>query len=253
MDFRIRYVGEVDSTNTRVKALAQEGEREGLVLVADRQTAGYGRHARVFFSPDWSGLYFSLLLRPRCEVTRLPMLTVAAAVALSRAAEAVSGRRTEIKWVNDVYLDGKKLAGILVESALCADGTPDYAVLGIGINLFPPEGGFPARLSGATALFDPSEREAFLARRDELLSAFLRELTPLYANLSSLCFVEEYRRRSFLIGKEVRVFSAAEDAERAGEGRPALVLDVTADASLLVRYGDGTEAALSSAEVTLSL
>ena len=106
----IRKFKVLDSTNTYLKALAENGEKEGVVVVADKQTSGRGRRGKSFFSPDGTGLYMSILLRPDKEINDPTYITTATAVALRRAIKKVYNKSTLIKWVNDIYLDGKKLA-----------------------------------------------------------------------------------------------------------------------------------------------
>ena len=123
------FVESIPSTNEAVKALAQKGAPEGVMMVARLQTHGYGRLSRSFFSPPDTGLYMSLLLRPDFAAENTSLLTHAAAVAVAEAIEEVAGCDAAIKWVNDIYVDEKKAAGILVESALGEGGKLAYAVL----------------------------------------------------------------------------------------------------------------------------
>lgn len=114
-DLSISVRRTVDSTNTWVRQRAQEGAAEGTVVVAEGQTAGRGRRGRAFFSPEGSGIYLSLLLRPSIDPSQAHLLTCAAAVAVARAIERTSGQSASIKWVNDVYCNERKVAGILTE------------------------------------------------------------------------------------------------------------------------------------------
>ena len=243
---------EVSSTNEVMKRLAADGAPEGTLLVADRQTGGYGRLSREFFSPLGTGLYMSLLLRPTFSPAVSPMLTLAAAVAVAEAIDITAGLSAEIKWVNDIYVNNKKVAGILVESALCCDGSMDYAILGVGINLFPPDEGFPPSFAHrATAIFSPRLKEEFPRLRETLYRQIVRRFSPLYDALPDTAFLAEYRRRSLLVGKEISVYSALTDREKAGIGIPARALDVLDNGKLLVEYADGRREALDGGEVTL--
>ncbi|MBR6501944.1 MAG: biotin--[Clostridia bacterium] len=143
----------IDSTNIYAKTLASEGYKDGTVVVAREQTAGKGRLGRTFFSKR-GGLYFSVILRPYKSLNDTVFITTAAAVAAARAIEKVSGKKCEIKWVNDIYINNKKVCGILTEGAITPDGSLDYAILGVGINLFAPKGGFPSNLPLAGSVFD---------------------------------------------------------------------------------------------------
>ena len=142
------------STNDTVKALAAEGAPEGVVVLAEAQTAGKGRMRRQFFSPDGTGIYMSILLRPKLAAEDALFITTAAAAAVADAIEAATGENAGIKWVNDVYLRGLKVCGILTEGALgLEEGNLEYAVLGIGINAIAPQNGFPEEISFLFVLY----------------------------------------------------------------------------------------------------
>lgn len=231
------------STNTELKDLAAAGAPEGTVLIAHRQTAGRGRLGRSFFSPAHTGLYLSVLLRPQCSLKEALRLTPIAAVAAARAADALCGTAVGIKWVNDLYLDGKKVCGILTECTPDPQtGEPLYVICGAGFNLFPPKEGFPseiASLAGSlTATRDPTLRPR-LARE---FAQRLREgmLQPFDEIL------EEYRRRSVLIGKTVVSPTAS------FPGR-ATVLGIDDEGGLCIRCADGTERVLTGGEVSVRL
>ena len=108
----------LDSTNNRAKALAAAGARHGTTVIADSQSGGRGRLGRSFFSPEHSGVYMTCILRPDCDPERANLLTSLAAVAAARAVEKVSGADVKIKWVNDLYLNDKKICGILTEAGM---------------------------------------------------------------------------------------------------------------------------------------
>ncbi len=242
LDFAIRRFEVLESTNTTACELAKDGAPEGTVVLAGRQTGGRGRFGRSFFSPEGTGLYFSIILRPTAQ----PLyLTTAAAVAVAQAAEAVTGKPMGIKWVNDVYCNGQKVCGILTEGGF-ANGKLDYAVLGIGINVAPPAEGFPAELAGkAGALWDtPVAAEAVESLLNEILCRFAKS----YTALEKKPFLEAYRRLSLLDGKTVELL--------APDGRileQATVEGIGDEFELLVRGSDGNPRALSSGEVSIKL
>ncbi len=236
--YKVHFVDSVKSTNTTVKSLAKEGTPEGYVLAASSQTNGRGRLNRVFFSPKGTGLYVSILLRPSCMLPPYALTCMSAAA----LAEAIEDYQVEcgIKWVNDIYVDGKKAAGILTESRLNQDGSFDYAVVGIGVNLYPPENGFPDHLSEkATSLFsgvpDEELRKQFLKR---LLTRFKRY----YDQLPKIAFFESYRDRLICCDKQVLV--SEPDGVRYGTA-----VGIDRSFRLLVRYADGTECALDRGEI----
>ena len=229
------------STNRLLKERAAELP-EWYTVIARRQTAGRGRLGRSFCSPEGSGLYMSVLLRPKLAAEDVSLITPAAAVAVCRAAEELGSDRAEIKWVNDVLIGGRKVCGILTEAGFNArSGTPDWAVLGAGINVTEPASGFPPEIADvAGAVFPRQEADT----PDRLAAAFLRHLYAIYQALPARSFVAEYQARSCLTGRRVNVL-------RGGQARKALALAVDGQCRLLVRYEDGTEEALFSGEVSV--
>ncbi len=232
----------VTSTNDVLRQQAEAGAPEGTVLIAAEQTAGKGRRGHSFYSPPDTGLYLSLLLRPKLEAKDALSLTTCAAAAVALAIEDCAGIDAGIKWVNDVFCRGKKVCGILTEAALDLEsGGLQYAVVGLGVNLFPPEGGYPPALADIMgAVFDA--RPQGLEARSQLAGRILERFFAFYERIGEKPFFADYKKRSFLLGREVEVL------ER-GLVRPAVALDLEPDFSLRVREADGTVRALSSGEV----
>lgn len=257
-DLKITVLPTASSTNSLLREQAGNGAPEGCVLLANEQTAGRGRGGRKFFSPAETGIYLSLLLRPEdCASEQALQLTTMAAVAACEAIDAVcgGGEKAQIKWVNDIYLQGKKVCGILTEGSFSLEnGMLEYAVLGLGINLYPPGQGFPPELEAlAGTVFQVPENDAknklaaeFLNRFYDYYTAFrhYREGRQYGEGQASPDYIEEYRKRSFVIGRQVRLLSG-------GESKNALVLDIDRRCRLLVRYEDGREEACSSGEIRL--
>ena len=246
------FVDSIPSTNEAVKALARDGAPEGILMIANAQTRGYGRLDRAFFSPPDTGLYMSLLLRPTFSPEKAHLLTHATALAVLRAVKEVSGTGAAIKWVNDIFVDGKKAAGILVESALTQSGTLAYAVVGVGINLFTPKEGFPPYLSHVTSVFQNERRAEFSSLRDALVNAFLTHFAALYNDFPSTDFLTEYKENMLLLNRGVLVYDALTDREKSGVGTPARAVDVNGDGALIVEFKDVRREALSAGEVTLA-
>ena len=144
----------VDSTNNYLRKLAYEGAPEGQVVISDHQSAGKGRYGRKFESPSKSGIYLSYLLRPDTEPKSAIEITAWTAVAVSKAIEETTGFRPDIKWINDLESNGKKLCGILTELAVEAEcGKVQFLIVGIGINVNEDQDEFPEDLSSiATSL-----------------------------------------------------------------------------------------------------
>ena len=230
-----------DSTNTCVRRLAEDGAPEGTVVVAAAQTAGRGRSGKSFLSPAGTGLYMSVLLRPQLAMGDALLITTAAAVAVAHAVERVAAVTAQIKWVNDVYVDGKKVGGILTEGALdLENGGLRYAILGIGINICPPAGGFPPELAPIAGALTETGGEAL---RAPLAAAVLDEFFALYPHLTEKPFYDDYVSRSLLTGRQIEVL-------RGGMHLPATALGIDRDLHLRVRYADGSEENLAAGEVS---
>lgn len=235
----------VTSTNTVLRQQAESGAPEGTVLAAVEQTAGRGRRDHSFFSPPDSGLYLSFLLRPALEAREALLLTTCAAASVALAIEDCTGEPAEIKWVNDVFCRGKKVCGILTEAALDLEtGGLQYAIVGIGVNLFPPAGGFPPELAQAGAVFDSKPQG--LESRSQLAGSILNHFFSFYPKLADRPFFEDYRKRSLVLGKPITILEG-------GRTRPAVALELEEDFSLRVREEDGRMTRLSSGEVSVRL
>lgn len=231
----------LESSNLTAKQLALAGAPHGTLVLAGQQKAGRGRLGRRFESPAGKGVYCSLLLRPALSAADAQTATIAAAVSVARAVKALCGLELGIKWVNDLYYQGKKVCGILTEGALDLEtGGLQYAIVGIGVNCFPPEGGFPEDLPEAGSVF--AERPQGIEGRSQLAGAILNHFFKFYPNLAQRPFFEDYRKRSLVLGKEITVLEG-------NQTRTALALDLDQDFSLRVREADGTERTLSSGEV----
>lgn len=243
--FEIEEFDELDSTNTKLVSLAKAGERSGKVIIAGTQTAGRGRQGRSFFSPGSTGLYMSVLIRKPIKVSDAVLLTPAAAVAVSSVLEKISGKKMGIKWVNDIFTDGKKLCGILTETKFDFEKERlDYAVIGIGVNLCAPESGFPDEIEAvAAALFDARPSDEI---REKIVLNILDALNEAVNQLGSREFLSDYRRRSVLIGKTVSVLTPQGSYN-------AVAVDIDDTARLVVKTFDGGIKALDSGEIRAKL
>lgn len=233
----------VTSTNALVRERAAEGAPEGLVILANQQTAGRGRLGRAFYSPPDTGLYLSLLLRPRqMQPQHATRITTMAALAACEAIEAVTQQQPQIKWVNDIFLEGKKVCGILTEGSFNLEtGQLDDVVVGVGFNVYPPAEGFPEALSSIAA---PLLRQQHSGAKSQLAAAFLNHFFRIYRMGEDADYASAYRARSMVIGKSIVVSTPT-------ASRNASALDIDRDCRLIVRYEDGSIASLSSAEVSI--
>ncbi len=187
---------ETASTNADVKAAGLSGADEGTVISALSQTAGRGRLGRTFESPK-GNVYLSVLLRPNISADRFYLITVAAAVAASRAIDKISGEKSAIKWVNDIYLNGKKVCGILAESVI--DGDNRFCVLGMGVNLF--KCSFSDELSAKAGYIIDSKPDIDI--RTAFINDLLSEFFSIYKNLSVTDYIKEYAAKDYLLGKKI--------------------------------------------------
>lgn len=243
--FEIFYKENTQSTNIDARQMAENGAKEGTVVIAESQTGGKGTRGRSFSSPKGTGLYMSLLLRPELEFSKALSITCAASVAVCRAIEQISGEKVYIKWVNDIYSeDNKKLCGILTEAVLNDDNcSVKYVVLGIGINVFEPDGGFSDEIKDiAGAVFKNEEKNDEL--KQKLTKCVLKEFWRLYEKLLKGTFLEEYRQRSCILGKKI-------DVIKDNFKKSAVALDINDDFSLKVRFSDGSEETLYSGDVSI--
>ncbi|PLX39999.1 MAG: biotin--[acetyl-CoA-carboxylase] ligase [Deltaproteobacteria bacterium] len=202
----VRHFDELDSTNRECSRWGEEGAPEGALVVADHQLSGRGRLGRSWHDDLGESLMMSLLLRPKVELSRAPLLTFVAAVALAETLSTwLDEQKVEIKWPNDLLVDGRKISGILLESRIEASRL-DFVVLGMGVNVKGSLDGFPSELKqSATTL----EREgASGVSRLELLAGFLERLEGLYLSFTKDGFgpVKARWDRWFkMVGEEVRV------------------------------------------------
>ena len=235
----IRVLEETHSTNNVAREWAKNGACEYSCVLAHRQTGGRGRLGRQFFSYD-GGVYMSVILRPQIEPQESLLITVAAAVAAAEVIESISGKKTLIKWVNDIYIDGKKVCGILTEGNI-EDGKLQFAILGIGVNILSPKDGFPSEISSiAGSVF---EKETGDNEKSKFVSLFLEKFKGYYEKLAKKEYLDSYRKRNLLIGQEITY-------EQEGKTKVGKVTGIDDNASLVVEY-EGKQTAISSGEVQI--
>ena len=234
----------LDSTNSELMKMARKGAGEGLCIVASHQTHGRGRHGRSWSSERDAGLYLSLLLRPELEIRHLTLITLMAGVAVHAALEEI-GLKPDIKWVNDVLVDEKKICGILAETAETPGGLA--VVVGVGINI--RSSAFPAEIAGtATSLEDIfGARLDMLPSRDKLLQTLTKYLAHFYDVLRSENGPQEIRdewrqRSTYFTGKSVRVVLENETIFGTTDG-------LEDNGALRIRRADGIMTAVQAGDV----
>ena len=274
----------IDSTNTealrRLSSAQNIRSLDQTVIAAYEQTAGRGRLKRAFYSPAKTGIYFTAIHAPKEPIQAPAKLTAAAAVAVCRSLEEFFNVDAKIKWVNDIYVNEKKVCGILAEGHISPDGHIDAAAIGIGINIYPSD--FPAEIAsragavlggsdsfGSPEFFGSSDNreqaQEAAASNDCKTKKQARDIRlELARDVSQKLFglledggqkpgnweatAAEYAARSFIVGKTVTVIPVIGD-ERSSYA--ATVLGIDKEARLLVRLDDGSERALSSGEISI--
>lgn len=232
-------IDDADSSNNVASELAKQGAPEGTVVVVKRQNAGKGRMGRSFISNEENGLYMSIILRPKIQASESVNITVACAVAVLEAIEELSGKKCSIKWVNDIYIGNKKVCGILTEGALNVEsGCFDFAIVGIGINITPPENGFADEIKDiATSVYDGKAPNGF---KSALCALATDKFLHYYRSIENKSYIASYREHSNLIGESVCVY-------RGNDVVNGVVLDIDDNARLILKTEQG-EVAFSSGE-----
>lgn len=229
-----------DSTNTQTKKLAADGAMHGTVLMAEEQTAGRGRFGKSFFSPRGAGLYMSIILKPRFGMEEPQMITVAAAVAVCKAIEKLTDKKPQIKWVNDVYLDEKKVCGILTEAVTDFEsGGIESIIVGVGVDCATKEESLPPELRGIVGTLGEGA-----VSRNRLAAEITAGILDSFDELGSGEIIDEYRKRSLMLGKNISFM-------RGSETRNASVTGISDSGGLLVRLDSGEDTELQSGEVTI--
>jgi len=235
---RVLCYPRVTSTMELAKREARRGTVAGTVVVTEEQTAGRGRMKRIWLSPRGS-LALSIILYP--SVIHLPSLIMLASLAVVRSIGTVTGLKAQIKWPNDVLINGKKVCGVLIESAVRGNRV-DYAAIGIGMNVNLKPTDFPEIMHQTTSLSDELGRDVSLV---DITRRLLLEADGLYLSLpAGESLYEEWRDNLETLGKEVRVVS--------GQARyDGIAESVNRDGSLMLRHSDGTLSQIVAGDVTL--
>ena len=224
----------IDSTNSEARRMLKSGASGRLLITAREQTAGRGRQGKSFYSPADTGIYMSLVLMPDSFPSELLSATTAAAAAVCASIEKLSGKHPMIKWVNDIYLDGKKICGILTEAVTKPDGRVGALIIGIGINISTVL--FPDDLTNAGSLGEDIPYSELIC---EIVNTLCSEK---YSRFSG--FIDYYRKRSLLIGREITFI-------KNNISTPALAVGIDDTGGLIVRLSDGSEATLTGGEISI--
>ena len=235
----------IDSTNLEAKRIVNEDPTFEGVILSEEQTKGRGRLGRVFYSPSESGLYMSLVLRPVADLDNATLITTAAAVAVCQAIETLTGKKPQIKWVNDIFLDGRKVCGILTEGIMDMESrTIGTIILGIGLNFREPETDFPDEIQSiAGTLFD---KKNAAVTRNQMVAEILNRFYLLYPDLVKRSYLDEYRKRCFVLGEQVTFPQGKETIE-------AKAIAIDNDGGLVVALPNGETKILTFGEISTKI
>ena len=237
-DMPIHIYDCIDSTNNEAKHHNHMDKKYAL-YIADKQTAGRGRLGRSFYSPAETGLYMSLVYKVDMTAIENPMLiTLKAAMAVNLALEKLTGLSFGVKWVNDIYLKNRKICGILAEGIVDKNtGMPSHVVVGIGVNVntvsFPDD--IKNKAGSLNKNFD----------RNIIAAEIINQLMPLYENMEDMSFLEEYRKKSIVIGKKV-------EFEQEGNTIYGIATGIADNGGLIVKTKEDMVYTISSGIVEMS-
>lgn len=238
---RIRIYQSLESTNQTAKEIAIAGGDHGTVIISDCQTMGRGRYSRSFFSPS-GGLYMSIILRPEALRLQNPTaITALAAVAVCEAIEAVSQKTPQIKWVNDIFLDGKKVCGILTEAVTDFEsGSLEWIVLGMGINVYVRPEDFPSDLQSVATSLYPEEKGSGV--RNRLAAEVINRILGCETLPNEAEIFKRYKKRLMMLGETITVLQGQTEFQ-------ATAMDIDAAGHLIVQKENGALLTLSSGEI----
>lgn len=241
---KIQVHKSLESTNKTAKEMAVAGAEHGTIIIADCQTMGRGRYSRNFFSPSGGGLYMSIVLRPEAMHFKNPTsVTAFAAVSVCEAIESISTKVPRIKWVNDIFIDGKKVCGILTEAVTDFEsGGLDWVVLGIGINVHTRTEDFPCDLQSIATSIYPDEKMSGM--RNRLSAEIINRILGFETLPSETEIFEKYKKRLMVLGKKITVIQNQVEYK-------ATAIDVDSVGHLVVKNESGERITLSSGEIRI--
>jgi BirA family biotin operon repressor/biotin-[acetyl-CoA-carboxylase] ligase len=238
-DFCVSVFDEIDSTSTYLLSVTDKGTPNGTTILANHQTRGRGRRGKSFFSPEKTGLYFSFLFKPEKNLSPAE-ITLTAAVSVAAALESILGVNPKIKWVNDIFLDGRKVSGILTEMHRIEDVT--FYIIGIGINVYEPKESFPEDIKSSAGYLLSSEMDNL---KNCLSAEIINNFFSYSENMDFGVILSEYSSRLLAVGKEVKVLSEPPYS--------AVLNGINEKGELIVTKKNGEKALLSSGEISIVL
>ncbi len=237
----------LSSTNQTAKLYALDGAEHGTVILSESQTSGRGRLGRSFFSPANTGIYMSIILRPKLAVADSVLITTAVSVAICNAIDTVTGIHAQIKWVNDIFVNNKKVCGILTEAVTDFEsGNVEFIVIGIGLNFNTAISDFPTEIQDiAGSLYN---KKPNVISRNQLIAEIINQVYDVCNNLDEKKYLIEYKKRSLIVGKEIEVIHLNNNSDKKTF---AVAIDIDDNGCLIVRNQDGSLSTLNSGEVQI--
>jgi len=232
----------IASTNSEAKLLAVQNAVHGTTVISEEQTKGRGRFGRDFFSPSDSGIYMSIILKPKLNIENSVLVTTAAAVAVCHAIDKYSHDTPMIKWVNDIFIGDRKVCGILTEAVTNFEsGMMDSVIVGIGVNVKTKKEGFPSELQNiAGSVFD--DDNSFI--RNQLSAEIINNVLKISRNLEERSFMETYKQRSMILGEHILY-------KKDNSWHEGYASDIDDCGGLIVYTSEGQKITLSSGEVSI--
>ena len=241
---KIQIYGSLESTNKTAKEMASSGAEHGAIIFADSQTAGKGRYGRKFYSPPGHGIYVSFILHPeRLWFDTPTIVTAFAAVSVCEAIESITGKEPRIKWVNDIYLDERKICGILTEAVTDFEsGSIQWIAVGIGINFSTPSKDLPEDLRRVAGSIFGHDKPS--VTRNRLAAEIINRIVTPKRQYDKEEILEKYRKRLMMLGQKVLVNGLLESYE-------AVAVDIDESGRLIVKRDNGEMLSLSSGEISI--
>lgn len=248
---KVHVLDKVDSTNNYAKQIDNLSCPH--IVLANEQTKGKGRMGRSFYSPPASGLYMSIVFKPDFELSKAMLITTLSALAVCQAFESVAGVGPKIKWVNDIYLNGKKVCGILTEAeSNFESGSIDKIIIGIGVNCFSQS--FPENIKDKAAFIENPKKDF---TRSQLAVTIADKIFSLIKDFDRKKILREYKSRSMILGEQILLYGSSYGAlpENGGRGIKARAIDIDDNGGLVVEYMEGRHAremdTVTSGEITI--
>lgn len=232
----------IESTNSEAKLLAVQNAEHGTIVVSEEQTKGRGRFGRDFFSPSDSGIYMSIILKPKLNMENAVLITTAAAVAICDAIEKFTNKVSRIKWVNDIFIGDRKVCGILTEAVTNFEsGMMESVIVGIGINVKTKNEDFPLELQDtAGSIFN--DEDTFI--RNQLAAEIINNVLKISMTIEDKSFMQIYKERSLILGEQILY-------KKNNNWYEGQALDIDDFGGLVVYTSDGQKITLNSGEVSI--